>query len=221
MPEASDEPRECCFDGWAEGWARRARKKSTIAAVTAPLLAALEDAGIEGRTVLDVGSGIGDLAMETIERGASVARCVELSGRAVREGRRIASERGLAERVSFEMANGADAALPVSDVVVLNRVFCCYPDIDSLLTNSLDAARSVYAFTAPASTGFVGFLNRMDTFISNVWFRLRARKYSGFRVFVHDVAAIDERVRAEGFALRTSGRRRFGWHLAVYSRPAG
>ena len=49
---------------------------------------------------------------------------------------------------AFEVADGSVAALPPTDVVVLNRVVCCYPDARRLLQNTLGAATSVYAWGA-------------------------------------------------------------------------
>ena len=106
------------------------------------------------------------------------------------------------------------------DVVLLNRVLCCYPDVDSLLDNSLSAARSVYAFTAPPSVGLAGFFARAETRMANAWFRIRDRKFRGFQVYVHDLEAVDRRVREAGFLPVIKGRRRLVWHLAVYERPA-
>src|SRR3990170_2032141 len=108
MDEPARDAERCCFDDWADHWDRRARKKATVAGVTGPLLRALTETGIAGRTVLHVGRGVGD-------------------------------------RTSFEVGDGAAVELPTSDIVVLNRVVCCYPDIDALLTNTLAAAGSVYA----------------------------------------------------------------------------
>ena len=51
---------------------------------------------------------------------------------------------------------GPQVALPMSDVVVLNRVVCCYPSADALLANTLGAARNVFAFTAPVDRGLMG-----------------------------------------------------------------
>ena len=104
--------------------------------------------------------------------------------------------------------------------MLLNRVLCCYPDVDSLLDNSLSAARSVYAFTAPPSVGLAGIFARAETRMANAWFRIRDRKFRGFRVHVHDLEAVDRRVREAGFLPVTEGRRRLVWHLAVYERPA-
>jgi SAM-dependent methyltransferase len=212
------EERDCCFDDWVDHWSRRVRKRPTAAVVTGDLLDALEEAGIRDRTLLDVGCGIGDLIGGALARGASRAHGVELSAKAVTEARRLADERGLGDRVSFTVGDGARIPLPLADVVVLNRVFCCYPDIDGLLERSLLAAGSVYAFTAPPSRGVLGAVAKVQTRLSNVWYRIRDRKFGGFRVFVHDLERVDATVRAAGFRPVRSRRARFAWRLAVYAR---
>jgi predicted RNA methylase len=214
----STEHEDCCFDDWVGHWTRRVRRRPTAAAVTVSLLEALEEAGVRGRTVLDIGCGIGDVAITTLRRGASRAVGVELSPRAVGEARRLAAERGVGDQATFRVEDGAKADLPESDVVVLNRVFCCYPDIDNLLRRSLGAARHVYAFTAPPSRGVLGAIARAQTRVSNVWYRLRERKFRGFQVFVHDLDRVDETVRAAGFTQVRDERRRFAWQLSVYAR---
>lgn len=214
-----DRQEDCCFDDWVDHWSKQARKKSTVAGVTAPLLAALQASGIVGKSILDIGCGIGDLATAAASRGASQTFGVDLSGKAIDEARRLAIERGVADRTSFEVGDGADAPLPKADVVVLNRVFCCYPNLDGLLANSLSAAGTTFAFTTPRSGGFSGAVAKGQTWFGNIWYRVRDRKFHGFRTFVHDVDRIDARVQAAGFRPVEWKRRRFVWHLAVYERP--
>jgi len=219
----SEEPRQdpepsCCFDDWVPAWEQKSKHRTTVAGVTAPLLEALVEAGLEGRTVLDVGCGIGDLSMAAIGRGAERATGIELSPKAIEVGTAIALERGLQDRMTFRAGDGSKVDLPQADVVVLNRVFCCYPDIESLVTHSLGAAGSVYAFTAPPSSGLASVFVRVFGWFANGWYRLRERKFHGFRVFVHDIERIDERVRAAGFHPIRRERKRFVWHLAVYAR---
>ncbi len=209
----------CCFDDWVDDWSKRAKKKRTVAGVTAPLLAALEEAGIRDRSILDIGCGIGDLATEAVSRGATLAFGIELSAKAVEEARRLAVDRGVADRISFQVGDGAKVALPEADIVVLNRVFCCYPDIDALLTNSLSAAGVAYAFTTPPSTGLAGSFVKAQMRFANAWYRLRDSKFQGFRVFVHDVKAIDARVQEAGFRQVRTGSHHLVWHMAVYARP--
>jgi magnesium-protoporphyrin O-methyltransferase len=216
VDEHDDGP--CCFDDWVDHWVGRAARRRTVAGVTAPLLEALEEAGVRDRTLLDLGCGIGDLAIEGVRRGASRAWGFDLSGKAIAQARRLAHERGVADRTTFQVGDGAREELPAADVVVLNRVFCCYPDARSLLERSLAAAGSVYAFTIPRSTGLAGRIARMQIRFENAWYRLRRAKFRGFRVFVHDIGPIDERVRAEGFRPVRREHRRFAWDLAVYTR---
>lgn len=218
MDEPAKDAERCCFDDWADHWDRRARKKATVAGVTAPLLRALAETGIVGRTVLDVGCGVGDLAIETVRAGAARAAGFDLSGESIERAERLAADRGAADRTSFVVGDGATARLPASDVVVLNRVVCCYRDIDGLLSNTLAAAGSVYAYTTPPSRGAAGVVARALAAISNAWYRVRDAKFGGFRVFVHDVDRIDERVRAAGFRPVRRELRRFAWELAVYER---
>jgi SAM-dependent methyltransferase len=216
--EPDPPPGSCCFDEWAADNARRARAKETVAPITTALLAALEAEGLEGRTVLDVGCGTGDLALAALAHGATRAAGFDLGTGAIEHARSLAHERGLDERASFEVGDGSLATLPSADVVVLNRVVCCYPDARSLLDNTLVSAGSVYALTAPADRGLPGLVNRVLVRVSNGWYALRRSKFRGFRVFVHDLTGIDDRIRAAGFAPTHRERRRFVWQLAVYRR---
>jgi magnesium-protoporphyrin O-methyltransferase len=212
------EPERCCFDDWVDRWSEQAAKHETVAGVTAPLLEALGEAGLRGRTVLDIGCGIGDLALATLGHGATRATGFDLSPKAIEGARRLAEERGVADRATFDVGDGSKVDLPRTDVVVLNRVICCYPNAGALLERSLAAAGVVYAFTAPVSKGVVGLGNKVWSRIGNVWLRLRPKHYGGFQTFIHDLELVDERVRAAGFRLLRRERRRFVWHLAVYER---
>jgi len=213
------DPERCCFDDWVDHWAARSRKKRTVAGVTATLLAALSEAGLDDRTVLDLGCGIGDLSIEAVRAGAASARGYDLSPKAVEAARALAEARGVGDLATFEIGDGARADLPSADVVVLNRVFCCYPDVENLLARSLAAAGSVYAFTIPRSTGLAGRIARVQTRLANRWYRMRSSKFGGFRVYVHDIGRIDARVRAEGFEPLRREHRRVAWDLAIYARP--
>src|SRR5215204_2857653 len=154
-------PERCCFDDWVDHWTTQATKKPTAAKVTASLLDAITEAGVTDRTVLDVGCGIGDLAIEVVARGAASGTGYDLSPKAIDEARRLAASRGVGERMGFEVGDGAQVDLPAADIVVINRVVCCYPDTENLLDHTLGAARGVFAITAPVSEGPTGWWNRL------------------------------------------------------------
>jgi SAM-dependent methyltransferase len=212
------EPERCCFDDWVDHWSDQATKKPTAARVTASLLDAITEAGIADRTVLDVGCGIGDLAIEAVARGATSGVGFDLSPKAIEQARELAQARGVGDRTTFHVGDGAKLDLPATDIVVINRVVCCYPDTENLLERTLGASRSVFAITAPISTGAVGAYNRIWNRCWNVWYRFRRKKFAGFRTFVHDLDGIDERIRAAGFHRVHHEHRRVVWDLAVYAR---
>jgi SAM-dependent methyltransferase len=212
------EPERCCFDDWVDSWSTKTTKKPTASKVTASLLEAITEAGVADRTVLDVGCGIGDLAIEVVARGATSGAGYDLSAKAIGEARRLAAARGVGDRMRFEVGDGARLDLPAADIVVINRVVCCYPDTDNLLDHTLGAAGSVFAMTAPVSKGATGLLNRLWSALENVGYRLRPSKYAGFRTFIHDLDRIDERIRAAGFRRTRHEHRRIVWDLAVYTR---
>ncbi len=209
-----DRDERCCFGEWAVADARRALAGKRVRGITRDLVDALDVVGLAGRTILDLGCGAGGLAIEAVVRGASSATGIDLSDVAIDEATRLSEQSGTGSRTSFRVGDGAVDPLEAHDVVVLNRVFCCYRGIDGLLANSIPAAGSVYAFTIPPSSGWRGAIARVTVSIGNAWYRFRR---SRFRAFVHDLGTIDRVVGESGFREVVS-RRRLTWDLRVYVR---
>lgn len=185
---------------------KRARKR---------LLAnAIETTGIAGLSVLEIGSGVGELTRELVRRGAASATGIDLSPQSVAIAMAAARDEGLAGRVSFEVGNGATQPLEPYDVVVLDRVICCYPKADELVPHTAAAARRAYAFVLPRNEGALQTYWRVRFAIENTYHALRGRR---FRAYLHDIDLIDRWLHADGFSV---GRRfsRQGWLHAVYLR---
>jgi len=204
-----------CFDSCASARGRRARPGS-VRGLSRTLLDLLGRQRIAGRTVLEVGCGLGGLTLASASRGAERATGVDLSPVAIREASRLAAEAGLADRVTFAVGDGSRMDLAPHDVVVLDKVICCYPDVDALLDNSLRAARLVYGFVVPFSSGWRGVLARAGIAGEN---GLRRMRKQPFRAFVHDIDRIEARI-AEAGLKRVATAGRFVWYLAVYTRHA-
>jgi magnesium-protoporphyrin O-methyltransferase len=153
-----------------------------------------------------------------VARGATSGTGFDLSAKAIEQAQRLAAVRGVGDRTEFHVGDGAKLDLPAADIVVINRVVCCYPHTEHLLERTLAAARSVFAISAPVSSGATGWFNRVWNAVLNVGYRLRPAKYAGFRTFIHDLDRIDERIRAAGFRRVRHEHRRVVWDLAVYAR---
>lgn len=203
-----------CFDHEAGCCTPKTLRKRL--ARSQPLADALEAVGIGGMSVLEVGSGAGELSRELARRGVRSVRGIDLSAESVARATSEARSVGLAERVRFEVGNGATDPLEPHDVVVLNRVICCYPRAQELITHTAGAALSVYAFTLPLNEGTLRFAWQAGFWIENTYHALRRRR---FRAYLHDLSLIDQWLRAQG--LSPSGRfSRRGWLHAVYRRSS-
>ena len=197
-----------------EACCRARRRGGDVSGVSRTLLDLVTEAGLRDRSVLELGSGTGQLSAALLRSGASTVTGVDLSPRSVEAAQERVAREGLAGRASFLAGDAAATDLPRHDVVVLDKVFCCYPDAERLLDTSIRAAGTVYAFVLPASEGFRGTMSRVAVWFENA---VRALRRVRFRAFVHDVPRIDVRLQASGFVpVRTA--RRWVWHVAVYRR---
>jgi SAM-dependent methyltransferase len=229
MPSADRglDSRECCASGVDPRIARYFDRKMhdqlargelpALHGVSRRLLGELADGGEIGRSVLELGCGSGALSVALLQRGAGRADGIDLSRASVELARRRAAEAGVGESASFEVGDGASVELEAHDWVVLDRVICCYRDVDRLLGNSVGAARLRYAFSVPESRGLRGIVNRAFAWLENTTNLLRGRPCPGY---VHRIARIERALVQAGF--RALRRRTVGlWHVAVFERPAG
>lgn len=182
--------------------------------LTGQLLDALDHDGLAGRTVLEVGCGRGGLLVEVLRRGAAHATGIDLSPQALAATGQLAASLGVGERCTTRAGDAATAELEVHDVVVLDRVICCYPDSTGLLANTIPAARTTYAYVVPTSRGLRGRVARVERIGENTLRRLRR---DPFRSFVHDVDTMDRTLAEHGF-VRAARRVRGTWELRVHRR---
>ncbi len=178
------------------------------------LVKGIEHLGISGRTVLEVGCGPGDLTRELLQSGASKALGIDLAEKSLEVARKRAQKDGLADRAEFRPGNGAKDDLDQHDVVVLDKVICCYPDWLELVGNTSKAAKKIYGFVIPRSDGISGIVTR--AFVDLQIFILKFRK-CGFSPRVHDYDQIHDHLGGQGFS-RTHLSRGPIWMTAVYSR---
>jgi magnesium-protoporphyrin O-methyltransferase len=167
-----------------------------------------------GRTVLELGCGRGGLLLHLVLAGAARATGVDLSPASIDAARDRFEQAQLSERARLTVDDAARVPLEPHDWVILDRVICCYPDVEGLLANTLPAARQIYAFTVPSSRGWRGVVARLDSRLEHAWNSLRGRPCPGY---VHNLDLIEERLAIAGFRLRHRDRQRL-WHIAIYER---
>src|SRR5438067_9283226 len=99
------------------------------------LLDALRAEGVSGATLLDVGGGVGVVQHELLGAAVRHAVAVDASRAYVRTARAEAERRGTAERTTSLLGDFVALAPEIApaDVVTLDRVICCYADMESLV----------------------------------------------------------------------------------------
>lgn len=176
------------------------------------LLDGLRAGGIDGASLLDVGAGIGIVHHELLAAGARSAVHVDAAMPQMRVAREEAARRGHAERVTFlhgDFVALADGISP-ADVVTLDRVICCYPDMERLVTTSASKAQRLYGAVFPRERTVLKIMAPLGNFVCRLC-------RNPFRGYIHPTAAIDAAVRRQGFTPRSMVDT-FLWRVAVYAR---
>jgi SAM-dependent methyltransferase len=187
-----------------------------LVAVSQRLRDALLSVDPNGTSVLELGCGRGGLLLQLVQAGAARATGVDLSTAGIGVARDRFERARLSDRVALSVGDGAVVPLEPHDWVILDRVMCCYPDVERLLANTLPAAKRIFAFTVPTSRGWRGKLARFVEWFENAWNTLFGQPCPGY---VHDLSLIEARLSAAGFRPRHRDRHRL-WHIAIYERSA-
>jgi magnesium-protoporphyrin O-methyltransferase len=187
-------------------------RRKGVPAATRELIDVLRGAGIEGATVLDIGAGVGMVHLELLEAGAARAIDVDASNAYLDAARGEAERRGLAERVEHRfgdvVALGAD--LPPADLVALDRVICCYPDLPALLGAAVAKRPRLVGMVHPTDAWWVRGTMALFNATSRVF-----RRHHFF--YVHRRAELDRLMHEAGFGEHHRGGGRF-WKVTVYAR---
>ena len=200
------------FFGW---FARRYRKRFArqgFEPSQKQLVEGLTRNGLEDATLLEIGCGVGYVHQRLLQAGAASAVGVDLSSKMLDEARNQAREQDLSERTDYregDFVELADSIAP-ADVVILDKVICCYPDADTLVRRSAPKAVRLYGFTVPRDRWSV----RVAMWVARAMLALIR---CGFRSYVHDPAAIDRVLRDAGFG-RVFEDDTFVWLTRVYAR---
>jgi SAM-dependent methyltransferase len=179
---------------------------------TQDLIDALRADGVEGASLLDIGGGVGMVHLELLAAGAARAVDVDASAAFLAAARSEAERRGLTDQVEHRFGDVVELAadLPPADVVTLDRVICCYPNLEAILRAAMAPGPRLIGLVHPHDTWWMrssmGFFNAVG--------RLLRRHHS---FFVYRTAEIDRLMREGGFIVGSIGGGRV-WRVAVYRR---
>ena len=170
--------------------------------------------GVEGKTLLEVGGGIGAIEIELLKAGMAKAVNVELTPTYESAAGDLLGESGLADRAERKIMDFAQAGNEVetADVVVMNRVICCYPDMPKLAGAAAEHAKDVLVISFPNDRWWT----QLGLSFANFGFGLFRIQ---FRVFLHSPDLILAAVERHGFRTAFNNRGLL-WQVAALERVA-
>lgn len=180
---------------------------------TSILARVITDQMRKGMTLLDIGGGIGDLQHILIPMGVGRAVNCEASNAFIQACEKEATVRGYADKITHIQGDFVELAgeVPSADIVTLDRVICCYPDMPELVRTSVQKAGTIYGIVIPSE-------NWLVKLVTSIYYNLRFLLLRNpFRVFVHSTKAIEDIILAAGFQ-RSFYQQTGGWQILVFAR---
>jgi hypothetical protein len=178
------------------------------------LIEGLAEGGVRGRSLLEIGGGIGVVQAELFERGLSSATSVDASAPYAHAALALARDRGFAPDVTQRSGDFVEHSgeIGAADLVALDRVVCCYPDAPLLVALSADRASQRYGLVYPV----VRWWTRLLFVLPNLYCWITRNP---FRTFVHPDRDVDGVVKQRGFR-RVRHHRAGMWQVAIYERSS-
>jgi 2-polyprenyl-3-methyl-5-hydroxy-6-metoxy-1,4-benzoquinol methylase len=164
------------------------------------------------KTVLDIGGGIGVVHHELLKAGLNSATQVDASVSYTDKAIKESEKNGFQDRTEYRHGDFLDVAedIKTHDVVVLDKVVCCYPHMTELLSQSILKTGSLFALVYPKNN----LIGKAIILSGNLlfWF-----KRNPFRVFLHSNEQIRGHLKTEGFN-RVYYKVSYPWNIEVYKR---
>ena len=164
-------------------------------------------------SLLEIGGGIGAVQMELMNAGLKRVTSVDASSGYIKVARELSSSKGYSDQVHYLEGDfmNHERSIDTHDVVVMDKVICCYPHFEALLSTSMSKSTSILAVVYPKSN----FGGRILVRMGNLYFRFKGNP---FRSFMHDNQIIRSRIKEGGFELK-GAKTVYPWNVEVYRRP--
>jgi magnesium-protoporphyrin O-methyltransferase len=187
-------------------------KKNGPSKSTALIINTLEKMGVKGLTLLDIGGGIGLIQKELINSGVKSSITVEASKAYIEISKSLTQQRDISDQVSYIHGDFVElaASIPVTDIVTLDRVICCYHDMKHLVQLSAEKTKKYYGLVYPRD-------NRLMKILFPLFNLYPIIKRNPFRVFIHSTNAVDKIIRKNGFK-NLFHKKTVSWQVFVYER---
>lgn len=181
---------------------------------TQSLLNTLYNKDLNGMSLLDIGGGIGVIQHELLKKGLNKTTDVDASSSYISRAKTIMKSNKTEDKMTFLHGDFLDHSdhLEKHDIVTLEKVVCCYPNIEGLLNSSSDKAKVYYGLVYPKDN----FISKIFIKLTHLFFWL---KKNPFRTFVHSEEMMHDLLVSNGFKLIHEDNSSI-WRIVLFERVA-
>jgi magnesium-protoporphyrin O-methyltransferase len=176
------------------------------------LLEGIRKQPTRGSAVLDIGCGVGSLHLTLLNEGADRAIGVDMSEGMLREAKRFAETSGIAARVHYIVGDFVplSSSIPKCDITVLDKVVCCYENVEGLINAATAKTKSTLALSHPKENLLMKSLFKGHMTLARIF------RWS-FHPFWHNWDDMASLIQSRGFRLIYENST-ISWHVLVYTR---
>jgi 2-polyprenyl-3-methyl-5-hydroxy-6-metoxy-1,4-benzoquinol methylase len=176
------------------------------------LIESLKSMGIDGCSLLDIGCGLGLIGAELLKSGIAKVNNIEASSSYLEAAKTESKKRNLTDKTSFTLGNFVDVAEQTSaaDIVTLDKVICCYDELEPLVKSSSDKALKLYGIIYPRDSWWTKAAIGIENLVRKI-------KGNTFRVFVYPTDKVDNLINEQGLQ-QVFYKAMMVWQIVIYSR---
>jgi magnesium-protoporphyrin O-methyltransferase len=168
--------------------------------------------GIAGKSILEIGCGVGGVHLTLLKMGAESATGIDLAQGMLEKARALSAELQLDGRTQHLLGDFVemDDRIQDADITILDKVLCCYEDPGSLIGKSLAKTQHIYALSLPKSNAPTKILFGLLISVGKLLGR-------AFLPYWHDWAGIVRSIDAAGFR-QTYHNATLAWDVYVFEK---
>ena len=177
-----------------------------------PFMRVLNALPVHGKSLLDIGGGIGAITFELFAKNIQSAVHIDISKASVDTFREEVNRRSLHNKVKSLHGDflSHSEGISSSDLVILDKVICCYEDMEQLVHQSVQKAKYWYVYSIPRNSWLV----RFRFFFEDIQDWLKGRYLP---VYFHSNKAIEAIATGAGFQ-KTMELLDGNWRVVVFEK---
>jgi magnesium-protoporphyrin O-methyltransferase len=182
--------------------------------VTSKIISQIEKVTIKGKSLVDVGGGIGAIQWWFLQNGGQETVDIDASSGYIKKAQEHANKNNWNNRTQFIMGNCTDVYDQVapSEFITLDKVICCYPDYEEILEATCGKSKAYVSVSYPMD----GLISNAIRALGALFFLLKKNPY---RPYVHAVSSIRATFNTHGYE-RVAHDLAFPWHIETYRKDS-